>query len=84
MKNESPIERQILDYLAENPAARDTARGIIEWWLLKRNIAQTMSDVERALARLVAEGMVSARAGPDGQVYYGAATEATESPQAER
>jgi hypothetical protein len=71
LKNESPTERQILDYLAANPAARDTLRGIAEWWLLKQRIVETTSDVESALANLVASGKLSVQEGPDGQIYYG-------------
>jgi hypothetical protein len=70
VKSEPPIERQILDYLAENPRARDTLRGIVEWWLLKQNIAHATAEVKTALANLVAERKVKAHAGPDGQVYY--------------
>ncbi|HXU76244.1 MAG TPA: hypothetical protein VN794_06720 [Methylomirabilota bacterium] len=64
------IERQILDYLTENPAAQDTVRGIVEWWLLKQKIAQSTADVEAALANLVAEGKLMARKGADGRVRY--------------
>jgi hypothetical protein len=70
LKNESPIERQILDYLTDNPAARDTLRGIVEWWLVKQNISQTTADVEAALSNLVLKGKLSARTGPDGRVHY--------------
>jgi len=64
------IERQILDYLTENPAAQDTVRGIVEWWLLKQKIAQSTAEVEAALANLVAEGKLLAREGADGRGRY--------------
>ena len=70
MKSESPIERQILDYLAENPGAQDTLRGVVEWWLLKQKIEQTMADVEAALRNLVAKGKLRSWTGPDGSVHY--------------
>jgi hypothetical protein len=70
LKSESPIERQILDYLAEHPAAQDTLRGIVEWWLMKQRIAQSTADVEAALAKLVAAGKLNARKGADGKVHY--------------
>lgn len=70
LKNESSIERQILDYLQENPAARDTLRGILEWWLLKQRIKESTSDVQTALANLVAKEKLSAQTGLDGQVHY--------------
>jgi hypothetical protein len=70
LKSESPIERQILDYLSERPTAQDTLRGIAEWWLLKQTIAQTTAEVEAAVTKLVAEGKLSVRTGPDGRVHY--------------
>jgi hypothetical protein len=70
LKSGSPIERQILDYLTENPAAHDTLRGVVEWWLLKQTIVQTTTDVERALANLVSKGKLYCWMGPDGSVHY--------------
>ena len=60
-----------MDYLTENPRAKDTLRGIVEWWLLKQNIARANAQVEAALARLVAQGKVRAHTAPDGQTLYG-------------
>ena len=79
MKSESLIERQILDYLAQNPASQDTARGIQEWWLLKQMVARAKADVDAALIKLVAEGKLNARTGPDGVVYYCAGMASPES-----
>jgi hypothetical protein len=70
LKSESLIERQILDYLTRHPEAQDTSRGINEWWLLKQAIMQSTSDVEIALANLVAKGELSSLTGPDGTVHY--------------
>lgn len=70
LKNESAIERQILAYLAANPTAQDTVRGIVEWWLLKQRIVEATSDVEVALANLVAQGKLRMQKGPDGRVRY--------------
>jgi len=70
LKNEPPIERQILGYLKANPTAQDTLRGIIEWWLLKQRIREAKSYIEKALASLVAKGKLTSRTGADGQVRY--------------
>jgi len=70
LKSESPIKRQILDHLTENPAAGDTLRGIVEWWILKQQIAQATTEVEAAVAELIANGQLSAWTGPDGQLHY--------------
>ena len=72
VKNESPIERQILDYLASYPEAQDTLRGIVEWWLPKQKIVQATTDVEAALKALVAKRQLSTRTGPDGTGWPGA------------
>jgi hypothetical protein len=70
LKSESPIERQILGYLAANPEAQDTMRGIAEWWLLKQKIQESTSDVEAAVANLVAQGKLAAGTNLDGQTIY--------------
>jgi hypothetical protein len=70
LKNESPIERQILEYLSKHPAAQDTLRGIVEWWLLKQKIEQSTADVEAAVKVLVAKGKLAVRTGPDRREFY--------------
>lgn len=70
MHSESSIEHQILDYLAANPEAQDTLRGILEWWLPKQRIVETKIHVEAALTRLICAGKLMAQPGLDGQVHY--------------
>ena len=70
LKSESPVERHILDYLSANPSAQDTLRGIVEWWLLKQRIQESLSEVEAAVNRLVTKGQLIAEAGPDGLIRY--------------
>lgn len=70
LKSGSPIETQILSYLAANPAAQDTMRGIVEWWLLKQKIEESTSAVEAAVASLVVQGKLTAWTNPDGQTHY--------------
>ena len=48
----SEIEHQILSYLMKNPAAKDTAAGIFEWWL-KSPQQWSASAVEEAIEDLV-------------------------------
>lgn len=70
MKSEARIEQQILDYLAKNPAARDTFTGIAEWWLLNQNLVPAKAEVETAVKNLLAANKLKAQPGPDGRVYY--------------
>jgi len=60
----------VLDYLAANPDAKDTARGIREWWLAKPGIEYSSTQVEAALAELVYERKLQAHVGADGQTIY--------------
>lgn len=62
---------QVLAYIIRHPEAQDTVEGIAEWWLLEPQIHRTVSEVEAALSRLVAEGFLVARRCRDGRTYYG-------------
>lgn len=70
--NEQPqqIAYELLTYLAENPDAQDTLEGIVEWWLLERAIKHQTLEVKKALAMLVAQGLVLERKGKDARTYY--------------
>ena len=61
---------RILAYLDENPDATDTSEGIVEWWLLEREIRDRQAQVEEALAELAAEGWVIASRRADFRVRY--------------
>lgn len=64
------IERNILAYLDEHPMARDTWEGIVEWWLLEREIRRQGRKVQQALDRLVEEELLVASEGPDRRLHY--------------
>lgn len=66
----SEIAYDILAYLSEHPEAQDTLQGIVQWWLLEQEIKTRISQVERALAKLVAERLVVERTGKDSQTHY--------------
>ena len=65
-----PIFYEILAYFADHPRAQDTIEGIVEWWLLEQRIKQATTQVKATLEQLVAEGLVIAREGAAGRVYY--------------
>ena len=66
----APVVYEILAYLADHPKAQDTVEGIVEWWLLEQHIKRAQSQVKAALAQLLVEELVIARAGSDGRVSY--------------
>ena len=66
----SHLAHQILAYLAEHPLAQDTLEGILEWWLLDREITHQTSAVANALAELVAKGLILETRAKDSRAHY--------------
>ena len=66
----SHIGNEILAYLVDHPKARDTLEGIVNWWLLERTIKFQEAQVKKALAELVAKGLVIEQKGNDSQIHY--------------
>jgi hypothetical protein len=62
----SPVALQILNYLSTQQDAQDTLEGIAEWWVLEQRIRHVITEVKKALAELVANGVVLERSGRDG------------------
>lgn len=70
LTNKSTIGLQILAYLVEHPEAQDTVDGIVEWWLLERQIIFQTDRVKEALSELVSEGMILENKGSDALTRY--------------
>ena len=68
------LAREIARYLAEHPAAADSAEGIRRWWLLRQRFEEAAAQVQRALERLEEAGQVRRQVLPDGTVIYRAVT----------
>jgi len=64
------LAHQILAYLAEHPLAQDTLEGIMEWWLLDRDVVQQTSEVTNALEELVASGLILETRTEDSRARY--------------
>jgi hypothetical protein len=68
-----PVERiaeTILQYLGSRPNAVDTVEGVTDWWIPRQRYQEALADVQVALDRLVAEGLIEAATGHDGRVVY--------------
>jgi hypothetical protein len=61
----------ILAYLRAHPQAKDTAAGLVQWWLPPGARAARLWEVQEALERLVATGQMRAKTLPGGAVVYG-------------
>jgi len=68
--NKSQIVNEILAYLVDHPKARDTLEGIVDWWLLERAIKFQEAQVKKALAELVAGGLILEKKGSNSQIHY--------------
>lgn len=64
------IADAILEHLRRFPNARDTARGVRDWWLGPELDDATLAEVEFALQRLVDAGRVVAVPTPDGGTLF--------------
>ena len=70
INDESKIGNEILAYLVDHPDARDTLEGIVEWWLLERQIKFQTGRVKEALSDLVDRGLILEHKGLDSQTHY--------------
>ena len=52
------IASEVLAYLQVHPDAQDSIEGIMQWWLLERNISFQLKLLREALAGLVKDGSV--------------------------
>ncbi|MBT8366583.1 MAG: hypothetical protein KJP23_17980 [Deltaproteobacteria bacterium] len=68
--DKSQIGNEILAYLVDHPKAQDTLEGIVEWWLLERAIKFHEAQVKKALAELVAKGLVIEQKRKDSKIFY--------------
>jgi hypothetical protein len=57
-------------YLRTEPGARETLRGIVEWWVFRQRFEESWRTVEEALQHLVNAGAVRRTRLPDGSILY--------------
>jgi hypothetical protein len=57
-----------LCYLVDHPRAKDTAEGIMQWWLDDKSIGRM--DVERSLSLLVSRGLIRETRRNGASPYY--------------
>jgi Fe2+ or Zn2+ uptake regulation protein len=64
------LQRQVLEYLRQNPHAAETAEGINRMWLGRSSASAEIVEVERVLAGLVARSLLEECALPGGTKVY--------------
>ena len=60
----------ITSYLADHPNANDTLEGVTQWWMLVKGATWSRSEIQRAIARGMEQGLILETHGGDGQVRY--------------
>ena len=70
INDESKIGKEILSYLVDHQKAQDTLEGIVEWWLLERQINFQTARVKEALSDLVARGLILEKKGSNSKIHY--------------
>ena len=73
LKNELKTQdaaHKILRYLMDNPKAKDTLEGIVEWWLLQQNIKQSITLIRGAVDKLIQKGFLVETQGTGRTTYY--------------
>ncbi len=73
------VMEHVLAYLRAHPRARDTAEGIVQWWLPREARPPHLFEVKQALERLVAAGLIRAEPVPGGGTVYGKTRELEDS-----
>jgi hypothetical protein len=64
------LAAEILRYLHSHSTAADTTEGIARWWINRQRIEDTVTRVQSALDRLVAQAQVEPRLIPGGMTLY--------------
>ncbi len=69
-KEISDVEYEILTYMAKHPDAQDTLEGIVQWWLLERNIEHQSALVKKVLNDLARKGLILENRNRDERLRY--------------
>jgi len=64
------VMQEVLAYLRAHPGARDTTKGILQWWLPEGRAALPVSEVKEAMERLAAAHLIRTEHLPGGAVVY--------------
>lgn len=67
--DKSQIGNKISTCLVDHPKAQDTLEGIVEWWPMERAIKFQEVQVKKALAELVAKGLVIEQKGNNSKIH---------------
>jgi hypothetical protein len=70
LADRSSITHDVLSYMLENTAAKDTLEGIVEWWLLERKIERNTAEVKSVLDELAAKDLIVEFRAPDSRIHY--------------
>ena len=61
---------KILAYLMDNPDAKDTLKGIIDWWMLQQDIKRNVAQIRKTVDDLIHKGFLLEHKAIDRTKYY--------------
>jgi hypothetical protein len=64
------IQREIREYLIENPDSKDTLEGIARFWIARHRVSVLLRDIESVLAGMVERGDLERRMLQTGEQCY--------------
>lgn len=64
------IAHDVLSYMVENSAGRDTLEGIVEWWLLEQKIKHSTAEVKGVLDELILKEFLLEIKTSDTRIHY--------------
>ena len=64
------LSRSMLTYLSNNPNAKDTLEGIVQWWIQDEKMRFCKDVIEKTLDELVARDMIIPCLDADSRVLY--------------
>ncbi len=69
------IQHELLTYLTSHPEAKDTLKGIQQWWFADALTRVRLGDLTSALAELVHRGWITATNPSGAETLYGLSKE---------
>ena len=67
--HEEDVADVILKYLAEQPQASDTLKGIAEWWIMRQQVRVEVNTLDKVLRQLTENGVLKEFGEGDNRQY---------------
>ena len=69
-EKEQTIAQLLINYMQNNPEAKQTAEGIARWWILQQKFEDEIEVIERVIKCLTDEGIIEKIEFSDSDAHY--------------